>query len=77
MRLLAPDVAQRVAREYAEDDRAATIELLASYDGRERERVQHAILTLASGDLARLQHNVRQALADFRDVLYWAEEEEG
>jgi len=40
----------------------------------EATRVLLAVLKLSCGDLARLEHYVRQATLDFRDVLYWARE---
>jgi hypothetical protein len=38
---------------------------------REIERVQHAILELARGDVEELETLVRAAVVDYRDVLYW------
>lgn len=60
-------------------DAAAVVDLLDQC-GRERshrevDRVQRAILTLAAGDVAKLRHHVGVALKDYRDVLWWAEEE--
>jgi hypothetical protein len=40
---------------------------------REHDRVRRAILTLADGDLTRLQHFTERARQDYRDVLMWAE----
>ncbi len=43
-----------------------------SYE-QERERVQLAIIFLASGDLDELKRYLAIAKCDFRDVLFWAE----
>jgi hypothetical protein len=47
--------------------------LLLKYTGPESDRVRRGILTLSKGRLALLEHNVNQALGDYRDILYWAE----
>jgi hypothetical protein len=39
-------------------------------------RVHLAILRLSEGNLELLRHNVKVALKDFRDVLWWAEGDE-
>jgi hypothetical protein len=36
------------------------------------ERVQLACVLLSAGDVGRLQHYLREASGDARDVLYWA-----
>ena len=58
---------------FAEHQIAAVVAALGRYAGPERERVQHAILTLSSGDVGKLSHNLEVALQDYRDVLSWAE----
>ena len=49
------------------------LQLLLSYDGNERERVQLAVLKLSDGDHEKLKHNIQAAIVDYRDVLAWAE----
>ena len=40
---------------------------------REPERTRRAVVSLAQGDMGRLQHFVDRAHQDYRDVLMWAE----
>jgi hypothetical protein len=42
---------------------------LAPWKVTETDRVEHAVLDLAAGDLERLEHWVAEALVDWRDVL--------
>jgi len=49
------------------------MELVALYAYNEPDRVQLAALTLADGELGVLADVIQQALADFRDVLGYAE----
>lgn len=55
----------------------AAIEALGTYDaGRGDDganRVRRAIVALSNGDLGRLRHFTDQERRDYRDVLYWAE----
>lgn len=46
---------------------------LERYDGRERERVQLAVLKLCTGSLDRLEEYIDTAIMDYRDVLAPAE----
>jgi len=50
-------------------------ELLLSYVGPEPERVRTAIALLARDDAARMRHFLECAATDYRDVLWWAEQE--
>ena len=56
---------------------ATILEILDLYgiesDAGGRARVQLAILKLSAGDEDKLLHFVEAAMADYRDVLYWAE----
>lgn len=55
------------------DRAAACAALVPVVSGREGERVAVACLKLAGSDLAELRTCVAVALADYRDVLAWAE----
>ncbi len=63
----------RVAKDFAEADRTAVLELLCSYDGSEPDRVRWDILELSKGSLVKVREYVEAARVDYRDVLYWAE----
>ena len=66
---------ERVEREYAPGDRAAAERVLLGYesahDAEGTERVRHAMLTGAQGDLNELQILREAARKDYRDVLWW------
>ena len=70
---LSLDVLQGVAVSFRQADRLEAVRLLARYQGRERPRVQLAILALAEGDMDDVRKLVQVAREDYRDVLYWAE----
>jgi hypothetical protein len=70
---VAAAIAQAIAASFAPDQRTAAIDLVASYVGRERERMQRALLALADGDLRSLADMTKLAHSDYRDVLYWAD----
>lgn len=46
-----------------------------TYDGPEPERVRRAIVALARGDRKELQVLLRAAKTDYRDVLWWEQQE--
>lgn len=73
-------IAALVAGTFPEEQAAEVLKLLADYGvesyEREAERVQRAIISLSEGDLDRLRHFVAAAKADYRDVLFWAENPE-
>jgi hypothetical protein len=49
--------------------------LLLSYVGPEPERVRTAIALLARDDAERMRHFLECAATDYRDVLWWAEQD--
>jgi hypothetical protein len=49
--------------------------LLMSYSGPESDRVRTAIAALANDDLDKVRHLLECANTDYRDVLWWAQEE--
>jgi hypothetical protein len=53
--------------------RDVVLTALERYSGPERQRVQLAILVLASRDVEALEQLIDDANLDYRDVLYWAE----
>lgn len=65
----------RVECAYGLEDRAAAEELLLAYDSPNDpggvERVRHAMLTGAKGDLDELRILLDAARTDYRDVLWW------
>lgn len=70
---LPTDVVERVSVSFAKEDVARVLAALAQYSGPERGRVLRCIVQLSSGSLETLQHHVRNATSDYRDVIYWAE----
>ena len=61
--------------EFSLQDQRAAIEIVEAYDGFEGNRVKKAIASLASGSLDGLRHFLKAANQDYRDVLYWSENE--
>jgi hypothetical protein len=62
------------------EERAQALAILDAYPGDTptgRARVQLAVLKLSGGELARLRDFVEVAIADFRDVLYAADDSRG
>ena len=57
-------------------DQESAIKIVEAYDGLEGDRVKEAIARLASGSLDGLRHFLEAAKKDYRDVLYWSENEE-
>jgi hypothetical protein len=71
-----PDTLQSKMRSmFAADNqrKAANAILSPVLAGTEGDRVAVACLKLADGDLGKLEECVQAALADYRDVLAWAE----
>ena len=70
------EVVAVVRNSFPESAHARVIELLDIYGvesyGRERERVQLAILKLSEGNKEKLREFVAVAKRDYRDVLFWA-----
>lgn len=64
------EVNELLAKTFAPGDISAAREIL---DPSASPQVLRAIVTLSSGDLARLRHFADVAAGDARDVLYWAE----
>ncbi len=50
--------------------------LLLTYVGPEPERVRTAIALLSHDDTERMRHLLECAATDYRDVLWWAEQEQ-
>ena len=75
MTTLSQRVQERVEREFTPGDRDAAKGVLLSYvavsDEEGTERVRHAMLTGAGGDLRELRILAAAARKDYRDVLYW------
>jgi hypothetical protein len=71
------DVLRIVRRDYPADAAARAIPVLDRYGAKPfhvaQPRVQLAVLKLAKGDLAALEHYIERACQDFRDVIAWAE----
>lgn len=66
-------IASRVHREFRPEDREQALRRVDNVDTSawriSRERVLHAVLEVAAGDLAALDGAVRLANTDWRDVL--------
>ena len=67
------DVLERVRATFVNAEVTAAVAALEEYSGPERGRVMRCIVHLSNGSLEVLQHHVRNALNDYRDVIYWAE----
>lgn len=67
------DIVRMVRAKFSDPSVTRVLELLMLYEGRERDRVLRCILFLSAGDADRVEHNLRRALTDYRDVIYWAE----
>ena len=72
-----PAIDQALEQGFAPSEIPRAREALPAEDqfsrGSPHERIIIAIIRLASGDLAKLQHFADAATKDWRDVLYWAE----
>jgi len=72
----APDIEQRIDRDFSGDNRSLARHVLAQWRGaseRPSDRLLRCVLLLASGDVQKLRHFVEQGQLDYRDVIYWAE----
>src|SRR5438132_3450767 len=71
------EVVAVVQKTFPETSYSRVLELLDCYGveayGRERERVQLAILKLSEGNEEKLREFIAVAKRDYRDVLFWAE----
>lgn len=72
-KLVFPDIVRRVHGDFQGSDRTVVGESLDSYTGPETDRVCRCILHLANGDVSKVGHFVEAAIADYRDVIHWAE----
>jgi hypothetical protein len=70
---LPDDILQRVARDFAAQNVAAAVDSLDAFRGPERPRVLRCVVHLAEGSPERLQHFLRVAELDYRDVILFAE----
>lgn len=71
---LPPDIEQRIERDFGPGSIKGIKMLLEPlYAADQGERIVRCCLALSEGDVDQLRHNITQALADYRDVIYWAE----
>jgi len=71
---LEPDIAQRIDDEFNGSSCSFVKETLAKLESvPEFQRISRCVLFLAGGDEEKLTHFVTAALADYRDVIWWAE----
>ena len=74
---LSPNLRERVQREFEPGDQAAAQRALLAYespgDEEGAERVRHAMLKGARGDLRELRILSDAARLDYRDVLWWTD----
>ncbi len=68
---LSPNLRERVQREFAPGEQAAAEQALLAYESLDVERVRHAMLKGARGDLRELRILSDAARVDYRDVLWW------
>ena len=73
--MLSAGVRERIRAEFPPEQHGEAEVALAAYgEGQpDAERVHHAILNLAAGDLEELRQSVRTAEQDYRDVLFYGE----
>jgi hypothetical protein len=67
------DIETKLRQVYPGESFSAVSASLATYQGREWNRVIRCIIYLSSGDPTRISHFVGIAGEDYRDVIYWAE----
>lgn len=73
MDALPEDIISRVKRDFSADQVTSVLARLSSYDGKEPARVIRCIVQLSNGSEERLSQNLVTAMADYRDILYFAE----
>lgn len=75
------DVESAVRAQFSPKVQSKVLEILDLFETEHGEgarcRVHLAILKLSGGDVEKLLHFTEAAIADFRDVLLWAERENG
>jgi hypothetical protein len=74
--LLPADIERKLAQDYPIDSLLAVSRSLATYQGKERNRVIRCIVHLSGGDPTRVSHFVGVATEDYRDVIFWAESDD-
>ncbi len=67
------DVRARVRSEFPPEQWEEAERALARCGTGEPERLQHAVLNLARGDLGELKAMANHTEIDYRDVLWWGE----
>lgn len=78
------DLQSLVEKDFAESDRPAAVEELGSItldhvmaaSQSNLDRTRLSIIQLSNGDIDKLRYYVAAAKKDFRDVIYWASQEE-
>ena len=69
-------VRNRIETEYDPSIQTEIAEVLNLYEDNERERVQLHILQLANGNKDEIYSLVEAANQDYRNIIYWAENQE-
>jgi hypothetical protein len=73
--LLARDIVKKIEQAFPPQDAPKAVELLAAAG--ESARVSRCIVFLADGNLERLTHYIKAAAQDCRNVIFWAEYDDG
>ncbi len=77
MEKMEPDIHERVMRDFATDLHAQVESELrkmkSNLEPGRHSRIVRCVLYLAKGDVEVLRHHIKNALDDFRDVIWWAE----
>ena len=67
------DIEAKLRQVYLGESFSAVSASLATYQGREWNRVIRCIIYLSNGDPTRIPYFIGIAGEDYRDVIYWAE----
>lgn len=71
---MSPDIEKRIIKEYGPGSLNGILRVLRpAIDAALGDRVIRCVIVLAKGDVNELRHYVKQAVDDYRDVIYWAE----
>jgi hypothetical protein len=79
--MVLPDIEMRITRDFGNERKAEIIRSVEEfeekftgvYKEKPSPRIIRCILQLAEADTDKLSYYLKQALSDWRDVIYWAE----
>lgn len=70
---LEDDIIKRIKQDFGKENVSKVEDYLNNKLDEKSDRIQRCILHLSQGSFEKLQHNIKCANTDYRDVIWWAE----